>query len=160
MRKSVIIIILITTVFASCKNNDKKEEINNPQEAVQEVVQEKVDDLLSTEWMSEIQLNNGAKWEANIETTEGAGEMQELLKTQTTSSLDGYHQLASKLNDVKSKVVKECTMKGPSHDNLHIWLYPLIQKIGALSKTNNLGEASKIKQSIEENINAYGTYFQ
>ena len=51
-------------------------------------------------------------------------------------------------------------MKGASHDNLHVWLYPLIQKIGALSDTNNLVEASKIKQSIEENINAYGTYFQ
>ena len=156
MRKLVIIIILITTVVASCKNNDKKEEINNPQETAQE----QVDDLLSTQWMKEIQLNNGTKWEANIETTEGVGKMQELIKTQTTSSLDDYHQLASKLNDVKSIVVKECTMKGASHDNLHVWLYPLIQKIGALSDTNNLVEASKIKQSIEENINAYGTYFQ
>ena len=155
MKKSIIIILLITTVVASCKNNDKKEESEIPQEAAQE----QVDDLLSTEWMKEIQLNNGAKWEANIETTEGARKMQELLKTQTTSTLDDYHQFASKLNDVKKKVVKECTMKGASHDNLHIWLYPLIEKIAALSKTNDLGEASKIKQSIEENIDAYNTYF-
>jgi ABC-type Zn2+ transport system substrate-binding protein/surface adhesin len=155
MRKSAIIIILITIVVASCKNNDKKEEFNTLQEAAQE----QVDELLSTEWMKEIQLNNGDKWAANIETTEGVEEIQELLKTETTSSLKEYHQLASKLNDVKTKVVQECTMKGASHDNLHIWLYPLIKKIGALSETDNLGEASKIKQSIEENITAYGTYF-
>tara|TARA_R110002049_G_scaffold188124_5_gene356409 strand:+ start:5567 stop:5899 length:333 start_codon:yes stop_codon:yes gene_type:complete len=110
--------------------------------------------------MDEIQLNNGTKWEANIETTEGVEQMQELLKSHTTTSIEDYHQLASTLNDVKNKVVKECTMKGASHDNLHIWLYPLIEKVTELSETNNIEEASKTKQSIAENVDAYYKYFQ
>lgn len=156
MRKSVIVIFLIATVVASCKNTEKQEEIKN----LKEVVQEQETDILSTIWMDDIQLDNGAKWEANLETTEGVEKMQELLKAQTTSSIEDYHQLANKLNVVKNKVVKECTMKGASHDNLHIWLYPLIEKISALSETDNLNEAFKIKQSIVENIEAYSKYFQ
>jgi len=156
MRKSVIIIVLIATVVTSCKNAEKQDE----NKITKEAVQEQVDDVLSTQWMNDIQLNNRTKWEANIETTEGVENMQALLKTHTPSSIEDYHQLANELNDVKNKVVKECTMKGASHDNLHIWLYPLIEKISALSKTDDLNEASKIKQSISENIEVYSTYFQ
>ncbi len=156
MKKSVIIILLITTVFASCKNTEKQEEVKNHKEAIQE----QVDGVLSTQWMNDIQLNNGTKWEANIETTEGVVKMQALLKSQTTTSIEDYHQLANKLNDAKNNVVKGCTMKGASHDNLHVWLLPLMEKIEALSETKTVEDASKIKQSIEENINAYSDYFE
>jgi hypothetical protein len=156
MKNSVIIILLIATVFAGCKNTEKQNEVESPQE----VVHEQESDLLSTAWMSEMQLNGNSKWDANNETTEGVVKMQELLKTQTTTSIEDYHQLANKLNEVKNYVVKECTMKGASHDNLHIWLYPLIQKVEALSNTNDIKEASKLKQSIIENVAAYDTYFQ
>lgn len=156
MKRSVIITLLIATVFASCKNTEKQEEIENQKE----VVQKQVEGVLSTQWMDDIQLNNGAKWEANIETTEGVVNMQALLKTQTTTSIEDYHQLANKLNDSKNSVIKECTMKGASHDNLHVWLLPLIAKIEALSATKKVEDASKIKLSIEENINAYSDYFE
>jgi len=156
MKNSIIIILFIATVFASCKNTEKQNEVESPKE----VVQEQESDLLSTAWMSEIKLHGNSKWDANIETTEGVVKMQELLKTQTTSSIEDYHLLANKLNEVKNKVVKECTMKGPSHDNLHIWLYPLIEKVKALSQTNDIEEAAKIRQSIIENVAAYDTYFQ
>lgn len=154
MKKSIFIILLIVTV--SCKNSDKQEEVKNPSGTVNE----KAETGLSTQLMDEIQLNNGSKWEANIETTEGVEKMQELLKTQTTSSIIEYHLLASKLNDVKNELVKECTMKGASHDNLHLWLYPLIEKINTLSNVDKLNEAAKIKQSVEDNLNNYSTYFQ
>ncbi|TJY35790.1 hypothetical protein [Pontimicrobium aquaticum] len=155
MKKSITLIILISALVISCKNSEKQEDIIPSKEVLQEQT-----DLLSTQWMNDIQLNNGSKWETNIETTEGVEKMQELLKAQSTASIDDYHQLANQLNEVKNKVVKECTMKGASHDNLHIWLYPLIEKVSALSKTNDIDEASKIKQSIIDNVNAYTTYFQ
>ncbi len=65
MKKSAIIIILIATVITSCKNTENQEETNNPKDALQE----QVDGVLSTQWMNDIQLNDGSKWEANIETT-------------------------------------------------------------------------------------------
>ena len=156
MKKSVISILLIVTVFTSCKNKAKQEDVTNSKETVIE----HVDEANVATWMNDIQLDNGAKWEANAETTECVVKMQELLKTETTTTIEDYHQLASKLNEVKNTVVKECTMKGASHDNLHIWLMPLITKIKALSETITVEDAAKIKLSIEENVNGYNSYFQ
>jgi hypothetical protein len=156
MKKAIFIILLIVTVVSSCKNTEKQKETKNLKEAKQE----HVEGVLNTQWTNDIVLNNGGKWEANIETTKGVEEMQELLKSQTTISLEDYHQLANKLNNTKNIVIKECTMKGESHDNLHIWLLPLMEKIKALSKTKTVEEASKSKHHITENINAYFDYFE
>jgi hypothetical protein len=51
-------------------------------------------------------------------------------------------------------------MKGPSHDNLHIFLLPLIDKISLLVETTSIQEGSEITESIIENLNAYENYFQ
>jgi len=156
MYKSAVTLLLIVTFLAGCKNTEKPENIEKPKIAPQEQTQ----DILGTQWKNEIQLNNGAKWEANLETTEGVKEMQEVLNAQETTTIEDYHQLATHLNEIKNTVVKECTMNGASHDNLHIWLYPLIEKMNALVETNNLDEAASIKQSIEDNLDAYTTFFQ
>jgi len=156
MKKIVFIILLIATVVTSCKNTKKEEKIKN----LKEVNQEQAEGVLNTQWINDIQLNNGNNWEANIETTEGVEKMQELLKSQTTTSIEDYHQLANKLNDIKNNVLKECTMKGASHDNLHVWLLPLIAKIDALSEAKTIEDAAKLKESIKENMNAYFDYFE
>lgn len=142
MKKSTILILLMALIFTSCKNNKSQNEV------------------LSTQWMNDIQLNDGKKWDANIETTEGVLKMQDILKAQNTATIEDYHELANQLNEVKNKMVKECTMEGASHDNLHIWLYPLIEKVSALAKANTLDEASALKNSIVDNLNAYSTYFK
>ena len=157
MKNSVMILLLLaTTVMSSCRNSVKQEKHETPEEAVQT----EETDILSTAWMDDMQLDEGAKWKANIETTEGVVKMQRLINTHSTVAIEDYHELAGKLNEVKNKLVKECTMKGPSHDNLHIWLYPLVEKIGALSEVNTLAEAAEIKQSIADNLNSYTNYFQ
>jgi ABC-type Zn2+ transport system substrate-binding protein/surface adhesin len=156
MKKTIGFLFIIVTLIASCKNTDHKTEITTsiaPTTA-------QIDTLLQTAWINDLRLNNGIKWEANRETTEGVLKMQTLLQSETTHTIEEYVHLASKLNVVKNEVVKECTMKGASHDNLHLWLYPLIKKIKALSEVNSLEEASKLKQSIEENLKVYATYFQ
>ena len=142
-----IILTIILLALVSCKENKKKEvlETNN---------------VYSNSWVKEIELNNGDKWLANIETNEAVLKMQNSLKTLSTNTLTEYYELAEILNIDKNYVIKKCTMKGDSHDNLHIWLLPLIAKIDALSKVKTIDEAAKIKLSIEENINAYNTYFQ
>jgi hypothetical protein len=156
MKNLAIIILLITTVLTSCKNTENKVEITTSKE----VVKEQETDILSTAWMDNIQLNNGVKWEANAETNKGVQEMQNSLKTQVVSTLEDYHKLAELLNNDKNYVIKNCTMKGASHDNLHVWLLPLMAKIDVLSETKTIEDASKLKHSIEENINIYQTYFQ
>ncbi|HXJ98729.1 MAG TPA: hypothetical protein VNJ50_07770 [Gelidibacter sp.] len=117
-------------------------------------------DVYGNAWKEEIEMDNGSKWQSDATTNEGAQKLQNTFNSLTTSTLQDYHKLAELLNEDKNYVVKNCTMQGPSHDNLHIWLHPLIEKIAALSKTETVEDASKIKHSIEENISGYYEYFK
>jgi ABC-type Zn2+ transport system substrate-binding protein/surface adhesin len=142
-----IVFTLILFAFASCKESKKQDTIE-------------VSTLHSNTWIREIELNDSNKWEANSETNEGVLKMKNSIKMHSTNSLGEYYELAKQLNFDKNYVLKNCTMKGASHDNLHVWLLPLIAKIEALSAVKTIEEASKLKQSIEENINEYSNYFE
>ena len=168
MKKVLLSIAMIAFIFTGC-NNNKKTENTIDQSAHQEVEAAPAEDHddhhlsgdgLDNVWTAEIETNDGAKWDANPETNEGVQKMQNLLKTHPTKTLEDYYKLAEQLNTDKNYVVKNCTMKGASHDNLHVWLLPLMAKIEALSETTSLDEASKIKHNIEENVNLYSDYFK
>lgn len=161
-----LIFAMSLLALVSCKDN-KKVEMNKemdtadqPAEVKEEHHNDEASNVYENAWTKEIVMNNGAKWQADVKTNEGVGIMQNTIKTITTKTLDDYHKLAKKLNDDKNNVVKNCTMQGAPHDNLHVWLLPLMDKIEALSETETVEDASKIKQSIEQNINGYYIYFQ
>jgi hypothetical protein len=148
-----LIIIMSFLALMSCK--DKKQQTEEVP-----VHQDNTATVYNNAWTADMELNHNEKWVANPETNEGVLKMQNLIKTQKTGTIEDYHQLAKELNDAKNYVIKKCNMEGASHDYLHIWLVPLLNKIDALSESETLGDASRIKLSIEENINAYSNYFQ
>lgn len=167
MKRTLLVIAMSTFIFTGC-NSDKKSQNSEPMshEDIETISKEDhdahelIEDGLTNNWTSEIKKNDSSKWEANPETNEGVLKMQILLKTENTTTLEDYHNLAEKLNTEKNYVVKNCTMKGASHDNLHVWLLPLMSKIEKLSESQNLDEAHKLKQSISENVDAYEDYFE
>lgn len=163
MRQLIIIISLFA--FISCKDAKNQKNTTKPNSVEQVKESDEHHDaeeinIYKNTWTKHIKLDNGTKWQANTETNVGVKKMQTLLKTQTTTTIEDYHQLASQLELDKNYVVKNCTMEGPSHDNLHVWLLPLMAKITALSKVTTVEDAVKIKLSIEKNINAYADYFE
>lgn len=167
MKRTLLSIAMLAFIFTGCNDDKKSQNPENISHEKNETITNEdhnahdlKDDGLTNNWTSEMEKNDGAKWEANSETNEGVLKMQILLKTEDTTTLEDYHQLAAKLNSEKNYVVKNCTMKGASHDNLHTWLLPLMSKIEALSESQNLEEAKKIKHSISENVDAYEEYFE
>ena len=85
--------------------------------------------------------------------------MLTLINEVQTSTTADYKKLGDGLNDVKNTVVKECTMKGVSHDNLHIWLHPLIEKIEKLQKSENTEEGAYLTSNIKKHLKGYYDYF-
>ena len=114
---------------------------------------------LNNDWVNEIELNNGIKWQANKETTEGVREMLTLIQDKKTTTTKDYKKLGVVLNKVKNTVVKECTMKGASHDSLHVWLHPLIEKIELLQKVENAEEGAQLTSNIKTHLEGYYDYF-
>jgi len=164
MKQTIFALSLLAIV--SCKENKQQETNAQPPivekhtDGMHEHSLDSTATVFDDAWLTEIQLNDGARWDANMETTEGVLKMQELLKSQTSTSIEDYNQLAEQLNAAKNTVVAKCTMKGPSHDNLHVWLVPLIEKIDLLLKVESIEEASRIKNSISQSLEAYNNYFQ
>ena len=161
-----LILTMSLLALVGCKDNKKEESktemntVEQPAEMKEEHHDEDVSNVYENAWTNEIEMNNGAKWQADSPTNEGVKKMQNTIKTIKTSTLDDYHKLAEQLNNDKNNVVKNCTMQGAPHDNLHVWLLPLMDKIEALSETETVEDASKIKQSIEDNINGYSNFFE
>lgn len=163
MKKTILTTVMIVALFISCKEIKEKSNTSTnveTTETIHENVHQDNKMVLNNSWVNEIQLDGGNKWEANIETTEGVKSMLGLIKENNPQTVEDYHQLASKLNDEKNFVVKECTMTGPSHDNLHVFLHPLIEKIDALGKVNSVENGKETIKRIKENLDEYYTYFK
>ncbi|MEM0517185.1 hypothetical protein [Aequorivita flava] len=165
MKKTILSLAIISAVLVSCNDAKHKHESTDAVKTTEETHEHHMEEMaaethaINNAWVDEIKLDNGSKWEANVETTEGVDKMLNMVKTSETNTVDDYHNLASKLNEVKNFVVKECTMEGPSHDNLHVFLHPLIEKIEALGKVSTTDEGSEITASIKENLEGYYNYF-
>lgn len=171
MKNIFISISIVSLLFATSCKDEKQQEVEDRDLIENSIESEEMHDethihedqapsTLDNSWTSEISLDNGSKWKANKETTQGVKNMLAILESTETETVEAFHDLADKLNDEKNIVIKECTMEGPSHDNLHIFLHPLIDKIAALHKVETLDDGFALKESIWDNLQKYHNYFQ
>lgn len=162
MKKTILTAAIISAFLMSCNETKQKTENSETVEATEAVHEHHGEEMIAinNDWVNEINLDNGNKWDANLETTEGVDKMLSLVESSEKKSVEDYHALASDLNETKNFVVKKCTMKGASHDNLHVFLHPLIDKIEALGKVSTVDEGSEITASIKENLEGYSNYFK
>ena len=108
----------------------------------------------------DIELNNGEKWQVNEEMKPFVNQSEQLLDDYKASEAQDHKALAEQLKDENNKLIKSCTMKGKSHDELHKWLYPHIGMIEALHKAEDKDEAEVVIADLEESFDTYHTYFQ
>jgi hypothetical protein len=161
MRKTLIIAAVVTLGIIGCKENKKvnpeKIQITNEPQKIEGTSGEtkKPNDA----WINDIVLNNNIKWNANKETTEGVMTMLSLINEDKKWNTIEYKKLGDRLNEVKNTVVKECTMKGASHDNLHVWLLPLIEKIEMLQNVESTNEGAYLTNNIKNHLERYYDYF-
>lgn len=167
MKKTILTATILSVLMIGCKgnktkNNDTSKTTKESQNHKEEVTNKSKDEtaVYNNAWLSEIELDNGDKWQANVETNEGVEKMLELVENSEPKTVEDYQNLASKLNETKNFIVKKCTMKGPSHDNLHVFLHPLIKKIASLGKVSSTKEGAKITTHINENLKGYYDYFK
>ena len=162
MKKTLLTAAIFSAFLISCNDTKPKNENGETVEATESVHEHNGADmaLINNDWINEIKLDNGNKWSANLETNDGVEKMLSLVNANQKKTVEDYKTLANDLNETKNFVVKECTMKGPSHDNLHVFLHPLIEKIDALGKVSTVEQGSLITTSIKENLEAYSNYFK
>ncbi len=162
MKKTIITVIALFFIVAGCKeikNKNAAQDETTDTETIDYKNHTKTPNELNNDWVNVIVLNNDIKWQANIETTEGVMKMLSLIEENQTINIEDYIKLGNSLNEVKNTVVKECTMEGASHDNLHVWLHPLIKKIELLQKIQNAEEGAQLTSNIKMHLEGYYDYF-
>ena len=157
MKKALLTAAIFSAILVSCNDNKSKNEHAHEHHDHETMAEH---GTLDNEWVNDMALNGDELWEANPETNEGVAEMIRTVEESDPQSVAEYHELAHQLNETKNYVVKECTMVGESHEYLHVFLHPLIEKIDALGKVSTVDEGAEIREQTINNLHLYHEYFQ
>jgi hypothetical protein len=108
-----------------------------------------------------VELDQGRRWKANPETTSGIAAMQTILAgyEDRIGDASARKALSDDLETAFENILKQCTMTGPAHDQLHNYLMPmqpLFQKIGS----GGQAEAGQAAAELQEYLATYTNYFE
>ncbi len=105
-----------------------------------------------SEKLPEVTLDDGKRWIANPETTDGIRAMVHSIEQFQEDQQTDYSVLKESLQGFYSTILKKCTMKGEAHNQLHHYLVPLNQEIDNLSGENI--------ESVYVYLKTYDDYFE
>lgn len=154
-----LFLLLVASITLSC-NQPKERNTVTPEQAME--VATSTDEHQETslsQWQKDIQLDQGQPWKANKATTDGIKNMSKLIHNEQRSSATAYRELAASLNEEMNTLIQKCTMTGPSHDNLHVYLQPLLLKLSELTKVESSKEGAQTTLEIMHHLEQYDTYF-
>ena len=108
-----------------------------------------------------LELDNGHKWQVDEHTRRSAAEMAGLIgDAAPVNSVDDARTLATAFDEELQNLIQGCTMKGPAHDQLHLFLAALFPRVEELSVKTDLEELRETQLEIRSLFDAYERYFQ
>ena len=145
MKNTILKLTLVLAIAftSSCKKDAKQ----------------KTDELHLSE-QNGIELNDGKRWFANSETTEGIKNMVRIMNTfNEKEDIKAYATLTKSLKTEFSMVFEKCTMKGEAHNQLHNFLIPINDLFEPLA-SSNLKECQDSYNKLNSHLKVYQTYFK
>lgn len=108
-----------------------------------------------------LSLNGGAKWQVDEHTRSVSLQMTALLnEAGPISSVEDARALGSAFDESLNTLIQGCTMTGPAHDELHVFLLELFPRVSTLSSSTDPVELRKTQQDVELLFAAYGRHFE
>ena len=106
-----------------------------------------------------VKLDNGKRWPANKETTEGMNNMIQIMDAFTDKeNVDSYKTLTDDLNSEFSMIIQKCNMTGEAHNQLHNYILPMKDKFEKLS-SSDLSECKAAFDDLKTHLSAYKAHF-
>ena len=110
---------------------------------------------------AQLTLNGGEKWQVDEHTRESATKIAELVEgVQTLHSTSDAQALGKALDEELDTLVRRCTMTGPAHDQLHVFLVALFPKVETLKAESDLETLQLAKAEIGELLEAFASHFE
>ena len=106
-------------------------------------------------------LNDGKKWQMDEHTRNAIKNLDSILKTQEPiNSIEESKLLGEKLDEELILLIRGCTMEGPDHDQLHIFLGYFYPKIQDLKIETNLEISKNNIAELDKLLVEYNKYFE
>ncbi|MBD79599.1 MAG: hypothetical protein CL840_11835 [Crocinitomicaceae bacterium] len=159
--KSILKLVVFSLLISSCGDpgsaTDAKEA--PAAESVEETAPTKTESTKQPDDL--LQFNDGQKWLANPETSEGMLMMQVIIKGfyETHEDNRNYAELTGELQYQCNYIIKNCTMKGEAHEQLHAVLHPILENVTAAQNAASYEDADASIKKIDELIAQYLRYF-
>ena len=157
MKSLVTLTVAALFIFTACNNTEPAE---HNHKAHQEEGKEQHDEHAShdAEKPAEtLHLNNGKKWIANQATQDGMAKMQATLTDYFNNGGTDYAALAASLENESASIIKQCDMTGPDHDQLHLILKPMLDKIKAIKTTGSQDDMKRLYMLLEDYFDQFET---
>lgn len=107
-----------------------------------------------------LQLDQGKKWIGNPETTFGVKKMEGLVANfDPNSNPEGWMELQNNLRSAFDEIFRECTMEGEGHEQLHVYLIPLMELFNALGNEDSESRYAAF-ETLEKHLPVYWEYFE
>lgn len=148
--KSMLLLAGCLVLF-SCQNKAKTEDADETGHEVH------MDD--ANEQVSTVFLNNGEKWPANPETTQGIRNMEAHINTfMEQSKVEDCLPLRAKMEEEFNMIIQKCTMEGEAHNQLHNYLIPIAEMINKWD-TRDIQLCIDTVNELKKHLNEYNKYF-
>ncbi|MDO6391753.1 hypothetical protein Q4E40_16575 [Pontibacter sp. BT731] len=108
-------------------------------------------------------LNGTERWKAdepiNRHIAQLQGMVQEFNAQAENNSAAAYNDLGTSMKAEMQGLFKDCRMKGPAHDMLHVYLMPLVEDVNLLDG-NDEHQSEAAFTRVNERLKAFNQYFE
>lgn len=160
MKKVKTILILAGFSFFACNSTTQQDKSTDVQGEHSSEMNHQEEH--NTTESARLKLDNGKKWLLDEPTRIHASNMEQLVSTDGSLNADMkyYSTLAGALKENIAKLTSDCSMTGESHEQLHVWLIPYIEKVKTFSMQKNPEGAANELKEIRASLEEFRTYFE
>ena len=161
--KNFILFIIVGLFAISCNPKQQESEGQVAPSPSSDSVAMQHEEHSNDETVGEIALNNGAKWKSDESTTKNVNSLRstvDAFKAANKTELSDYKKTGAELQAGIDNLVKECRMKGPDHDALHLWLEPLMKMVKKLNQSTDTNSAKENIDQIDQQLARFTKSFE
>ncbi len=107
-----------------------------------------------------LSLDGAAKWKMDAHTRKVMAKTREIIHGADTSNVQALQGLGAVLQRQLDKLIKGCTMDGPAHDELHVFLMAWIPKVDGLKKASSATSGQATVDEMKAMLDKYDEFFE
>jgi len=107
-----------------------------------------------------LSLDGSAKWKMDAHTRKVMAKTRETIHGADTSNVQALQGLGAVLQRQLDKLIEGCTMDGPAHDELHVFLMAWIPKVDALKKATGAKTGQVTVDEMMAMLDKYDEFFE